>query len=390
MRAPRLLILDDESGMRRLLRELGERRGFEVRAVGTLAEFETELQRFQPDSVALDLALRDADGSAALESLAAASSKAVVLLVSGRDGRALEEAHRRGSQLGLCMSKPLAKPFSGRDFENAICTPGSEVDGPSLAELTAALRQESKPHGLVLHFQPKLELRALRIRGVEALVRWQHPRLGLLYPARFLPLAERSGCMPALTLRVLDDALRACRGWLERGLDFGVAVNVDVGTLLQPGWVDEVLARLEAAAVPCERLTLEITESSARGDPAAALETLARLRARGVEISLDDFGTGHASLAELQQLPFTELKIDRSFVAEAASAHDAEIILRAMVRLGRDLGLRVVGEGVEDAASCALLESAGCDQAQGYLWSKPVEAGALERWAREDRAVAVS
>lgn len=389
MRAPRLLILDDESGMRRLLRELGERRGFEVIAVGTLGEFEAELQRFQPDTVALDLSLRGADGGAALDTLAAAGSKAVVVLVSGRDGRALEDAHLRGTRLGLCMSTPLSKPFSSRDFEHAICAPGPEVAGPSLAELTAALRRESSAGGLVLHFQPKLELRSLCVRGVEALVRWQHPRLGLLYPARFLPLAERSGSMRELTLHVLDEALRACRGWMERGLDLGVAVNVDVGTLLQPAWADEVLARLQTAGVPCERLTLEITESSARGDPAAALEILARLRARGVEISLDDFGTGHASLAELQALPFTELKIDRSFVAEAASAHDAEVILRAMVRLGRDLGLRVVGEGVEDSASRALLESAGCDQAQGYLWSKPVEASALERWTRDESAVAV-
>jgi len=234
---------------------------------------------------------------------------------------------------------------------------------------------------LVLHYQPKCRLTDGGIAGVEALVRWEHPSLGLLLPSRFLAAAENTGLMLPLTRQVLRQAMAQWRRWHDGGLDLTLSVNVsarDLGGNL----AEEVADLLGDFGMPASALLLEVTESAVIRDAAAAFGTISELRDMGVGISIDDFGTGHSSLAYLKDLSPTEVKIDQSFVRAAPSSARDTALVRAAVELGRSLGLQVVAEGVETAESLEILAAASCDLAQGYLILPPVPGDALAEWAR--------
>jgi EAL domain-containing protein (putative c-di-GMP-specific phosphodiesterase class I) len=209
---------------------------------------------------------------------------------------------------------------------------------------------------------------------VEALVRWRHPTLGLLHPAAFIEVAESTGLVRELTLRVLEQALEDRNRWAREGLDLKVAVNVSMRSLLDRQFPAEVSRRLCESGTPPERLELEITENSLMADPAMATAVLDELTSLGVELAIDDFGTGYSSLAYLSQLQVSELKIDRSFVMGMRTNRDDALIVRSTIDLGHNLGLRLVAEGVEDPVTLDLLRQQGCDGAQGYHLSRPVPA----------------
>ncbi|MCY7373093.1 MAG: bifunctional diguanylate cyclase/phosphodiesterase [Spirochaetaceae bacterium] len=229
---------------------------------------------------------------------------------------------------------------------------------------------------LVMHYQPQLDLSG-SVRGVEALVRWQHPERGLLPPAEFIPVAERTGLIHPLTDVVLGMAVAQSKRWHDAGTPTPVAVNISTRSLLHAGFADRVLDLLAVWAMPAGLLTLEITETTIMEDPDRALAVLSRLAAAGVRLSIDDFGTGYSSLAYLKSLPVHELKIDRSFVAALTSSERDRVIVDSTVALGRRLGLDVVAEGVEDEATLLALGALGCTLAQGFYFSRPVPAGAL-------------
>jgi PAS domain S-box-containing protein/diguanylate cyclase (GGDEF)-like protein len=249
------------------------------------------------------------------------------------------------------------------------------VDPASLPIVTE-LRDGLERGELVMHFQPQLDLATGRIAGAEALVRWQHPTRGLLAPGAFLPAVEQSGLMRRLTATGLDQALAACRRWLDAGIDMPVSVNLSVLNLLDMDIAHDVARLLARHGVPPGRLRLEITEDTLMADPERSGAVLAGIDAMGVALAIDDFGTGHSSLAYLQRLPVDELKVDRCFVAEMARGANAAIV-RAAVELGHALGLRVVVEGVEDEATLAALTGLGADLAQGYLVGRPMPVDAL-------------
>jgi len=231
-----------------------------------------------------------------------------------------------------------------------------------------------------VHYQPKVELATGDVIGAEALARWRHPERGLLPPGAFLEAAAQSGSLRDLTRRVLDRALAQARAWQEEGMALSVAVNVTGADVLDPGFPAEVADLLRRWDVPARLLQLEITEDLVMLDPLGVLDVLGRLRGIGVELSLDDFGTGRASLAYLKRLPVQELKIDRSFVQNITTdSADAAIVL-STVELGHNLGLRVVAEGVECAAAWHGLAAAGCDVVQGYHLARPLPADELARW----------
>jgi diguanylate cyclase (GGDEF)-like protein len=249
---------------------------------------------------------------------------------------------------------------------------------PHRLALAAELRRALDEHELVLHYQPKADLNDGRIVAVEALVRWQHPEHGLLAPNQFVPLAEATGLVRELTLRVLDEALRQQRAWRDEGIDIRVAVNLsarDLYDLTLPGSTAKLLA---AHGVPATALELEITESVIVADPMRARSILSRLSEMGIVLAVDDYGTGYSSLCYLKRLPIDEMKIDRSFVMQMADDRSDAAIVRSTVELGRNLGLKVVAEGVETAAAWAHLKALGCDFAQGYYLSKPVPAAQIE------------
>jgi diguanylate cyclase (GGDEF)-like protein len=247
-------------------------------------------------------------------------------------------------------------------------------------EMVSALREAISGDELRLHYQPKVECQTGRVRGVEALARWQHASQGIITPDRFVPLAEQTGLIGPLTRWVLEAAVRQARAWLDSGLPLRIAVNLSTHDLQDPRLPAQVCELLERYDVPFGLLSLEITETALLADPGRALETLNELAGRGVEASLDDFGTGYSSLTYLRQLPLRELKIDASFVRGLADAQRDRAIVRSTIELGHRLGLSVVAEGVEDGITLELLAELGCDEAQGYYLSRPLPADELADW----------
>ena len=244
-------------------------------------------------------------------------------------------------------------------------------------DLREAIKEQQQ---LLLHYQPKIDMRTGRICGAEALVRWQHPTQGLIYPDNFIPLAEQIGVIEGLTRWVLNAALQQTQVWHSLGLDLSVSVNLSALSLHNQELGDTVERLLTKWRVPPESLVLEITESAIIADVVRASETLNRLHRLGVRLSIDDFGTGYTSLAYLRKLPVSELKIDKSFVMNMRTVNDDSVIVRTIVELGRSLGLQVVAEGVEDAETWDALAALGCDIAQGYHMSRPVDPVAFARW----------
>ncbi|HEY0582947.1 MAG TPA: EAL domain-containing protein, partial [Chloroflexota bacterium] len=232
-------------------------------------------------------------------------------------------------------------------------------------------------------YQPKADMGSRRIGSVEALVRWRHPQRGLVPPDEFIPLAEQSGQVRALSRWVLNAALCQARAWSDAGRGLSIAVNLSMRDLQDPGLPEMIAAALTHWGVQPSMLAVEITESTLMADPAQAMEIVRRINAMGVSIAIDDFGTGYSSLAYLKRLAVNELKVDRSFVRHVASdSHDVAIV-RSTISLAHELGLQVVAEGIEDDATWDLLRRLGCDTAQGYLISKPLPVREFERWARE-------
>jgi diguanylate cyclase (GGDEF)-like protein len=270
----------------------------------------------------------------------------------------------------------------------AVYDPVSDPYDPQRLLLFGELRRAIGEDELELHYQPKFTTADLRLAGVEALVRWRHPTRGLVPPGDFIALAEHTGLIRPLTLLVLRKAVRQGRLWRDQGLDVAVAVNLSLANLVDAELVDDVAAILAEERVAPSGLELEITESTIMTDPERAIATLDRLAAMGIGLSLDDYGTGHSSLAHLRRLPVHELKLDRSFIQHLTDEGDDLAIVRSTIDLGHNLGLRVVAEGVEDARSLALLVGLNCDLAQGFHLGRPVPPDVLLAQLRPDAAAA--
>jgi diguanylate cyclase (GGDEF)-like protein len=296
---------------------------------------------------------------------------------------------RDGTDLETLLRHADVAMYTAKNRHLGHASYSSEFDeyDPARLELVADLRRALAGDELILFYQPKLDLQRRAVGGVEALVRWQHPRLGLLQPAAFVETAEHTGLIKPLTHHVLKQALRQCAAWHDEGLDLQVAVNVSARSLLDRELPETVAAALEETRLSAARLKLEITESAIMVDPAAASHVLNQLAAMGVALSIDDFGTGYSSLAHLRQLPVEEVKIDKSFVQHMAREDGDRTIVRSTIDLAANLGLAVVAEGVEDASTLEELARLGCNEAQGYLISRPVPAAELAAWLTEATAL---
>jgi diguanylate cyclase len=251
------------------------------------------------------------------------------------------------------------------------------------------LRRAITRHELVLHYQPKVSVTTGALHSVEALVRWIHPSRGLLAPGAFIPIAESTAVIHPLTKEILRQALTQARSWQDQGWTIPVAVNISARSLHDLEFPAQVQQQLDTIGVPAELLTLELTESAIMTDAGRALTVLEALDAMGVSLSIDDFGTGYSSMAYLRKLPVRELKIDRSFVHGLSSEHSDLVLVQSAVDLGHNLGLHVVAEGVEDAATQDALLAMGCDLMQGYHIGRPVPATELDQWLTERLARAI-
>jgi diguanylate cyclase (GGDEF)-like protein len=284
-----------------------------------------------------------------------------------------------GVDAGTLLQRADVAMYVAKNAGLSVSAYDSASDGnsPRRAALLGELRRAVDGDELFLAYQPKCSARSGSVEGVEALVRWQHPERGLLLPDEFVPLAERTGLIHPLTRLVLATALADCRRWLDRGIRLPVAVNLSARTLLDRTFADEVAQMLAYWGVPGDLLELEVTETALMADPDRARDLLEQLTGLGVVLAIDDFGTGYSSLASLRSLPVDEVKIDRSFVTSMLISPNDAFIVRSVIALAHDVGLRVVAEGVEDAATAAALAELGCDVVQGYHLGQAVRAEEL-------------
>ena len=251
--------------------------------------------------------------------------------------------------------------------------------------LTNALRQAIERGELALHYQPRYELSTGRLSGVEALARWNHPTMGAIPPGKFIPIAEDAGLIGEIGLWVLRTACRQMKAWQTAGIDIGrVAVNLSARQFHDPRLIEHVTSALNECELDAGLLELEVTESVMMKDPDAAATTLQQFHAMRVSISIDDFGTGYSSLGYLKRFPISHVKIDRSFVSGLPDALDDVGIVRAIVALAKTLKLEVIGEGVETAEQRGFLRECGCDEAQGYLFCKPLPPLELEEAIKDE------
>jgi diguanylate cyclase (GGDEF)-like protein len=267
-----------------------------------------------------------------------------------------------------------------------VYSPKYDEYSPQRLTLMGELRQAIEDGGLVLHFQPKVDLKSGVIGEVEVLVRWNHPKHGLMYPDEFIPLAERTGLIKPLTMWVLHHALDQSSAWKKEGMALGVAVNLSAQVLFDLDLPDIVAGALAARDVAPESLILEITESAIMVDKERALLILSRLSDMGVRIAIDDFGTGYSSLAYLSKMPVDEIKIDKSFVLDMHENKTNAVIVHATIELGHNLGLAVIGEGVESGAMFDRLRALGCDAAQGYFMTRPLDGASFASWLDATRS----
>ena len=310
-----------------------------------------------------------------------------------------------GHALNLTFSVGISLfPADGRDFDTLLkaadaagqsakaagrdtyrfFTQGMNADLQEQMRLTGELNRAVRLREFQLYFQPQVDLRHGRITGVEALIRWQHPVEGLVSPARFIPLAERSGHIVQIGEWVLNEACRQARHWQDQGLaPLVVAVNLSAMQFKRGNVLGMVSAALADSGLPADCLELELTESILLQDVDTTMETLRGLKALGTKLSIDDFGTGYTSLSYLKRLDVDKLKIDQSFVRDVLADGDGASIVQAIVQLGHILQLEVIAEGVETGAQLAFLRASGCDEAQGYLFSRPVPAEAMAQLIRQ-------
>lgn len=384
---PRVLVVDDEPFFLNVLQRQIERCGAHIVATCTQAQEALDFLS-APDTgidvVFCDLQMPDIDGIQFVRALARARFGGALVLVSGESERILQTAERLADAHGLRVLGALRKPISPEALAAVfakLTLQASPLPRPRRKLYQPEdLRRALAGKQLVNYYQPKVELATGAVRGMETLVRWRHPDDGLVPPDQFVGLAENCGLIDDLTAGVLDDALRQARLWRDDGQSLHVAVNISMDNLAALDFPDFVARTAGSFEVPLSSLVLEVTESRLMKDRRMPLDVLTRLRLKQVALSIDDFGTGHSSLANLRDIPFNELKIDRGFVHGAARDAALRAIVEASLEMARHLGMVAVGEGVENSEDWHYLRAAGCDLAQGYYIGRPMPASEIADW----------
>ena len=392
---PAILLVDDDSFMLELQSCLLEKMGYDrVDAEGSARVALESLQRGErrPDVIICDLNMPGMDGIEFLQALNASSFAGDVILLSGEGARIMHTVRKllSGGRLTVlgALEKPAQPEALAALLDGWMPAPAETPDArgaPAFVATAAAVHEAAREHQWLLHYQPKVDLGSGVLTGVEALVRWRHPQHGIVYPDSFISVAEECGAIEALTDWVLRETSAQLARWLAGGLRLQVAVNVSMDNLGSVGFADRAGRIARGAGVSPADMTLEITESRAMSPSPAPLETLVRLRLLRFRLSIDDFGTGHSSLAQLRDVPFTELKIDRGFVHGARSNQNIRPILEGSIGIAKRLGLVCVAEGIETAEDFEFLREIGCDVGQGYFIAKPMAVASLPAWISEWR-----
>ena len=373
----RLIVIDDDRAFGEFVNKVAAATGYAVTVADSIGEFRRALGENPPAVIVMDLQMPEVDGFELLRELSEKQSKAKLIMVSGvADPRTLETARRFGRELGLAMAGVMAKPIRAADLK-AMLTDLCETEETTVEGLREAIANDR----LFLEYQPKIDIRTRKLVGVEALVRWRGQSGRVIPPDAFIPLAEKSELIDDLTLWTVNHAFRQRRAWQEKALDLQVAINVSAKNIHDHRLPDLLGGKCRELGISPGAITIELTETASTWDVASLMEVLGRFRIKGFHLSLDDFGTGYSSIAQLVKLPFSELKVDKSFVSEMDRVRDAAIVAKAIVDLGHNLGLSVVAEGVEKETQLKMLAEYGCDIAQGFYFFRPMEAGRIEALA---------
>lgn len=397
--ARRLLTLDDDADVNTTVCIIAQQIGFEARSTTEPEEFFRLLGSWSPTHIIVDLVMPNIDGIEIIKRLPEYRAPAALIITSGLGNRVVEAAARAATENGLEVAGLLPKPFSPAQLRHLLAVPGSVkishsqnlpgLDGSQehFAITEQVLAEALRERQFTVFYQPKLCCLSGRLVGFECLARWRHPSEGLLSPDRFISLAESSGLIAELTEQVFVQALE----WFAANFqdqDLQIALNLSAKTLSSPEFPDWVAEQCARVGVAPQQVMLEVTETSSMENPVATLQILTQFRIKGFNLSIDDFGIGYSSLIQLARLPFSELKIDKMFVISAPYSEESQKIVSAVISLGRALHLSVTAEGVEDAWTLQYLKDAGCDYAQGFLFSRPLDGEAFLAWNRARNAVA--
>lgn len=381
-RRPSLLVLDDERDMCEYVADAAAERDLVAVWCDDAGDFPS---RFAIDIqvIFLDLVMPGMDGIEIIRFLADNKCQAKLVLMTGYDSHVLESARRLAESRGLKVAGVLRKPFPLTEL-NRIFDELAVGERPQAVRSAQAAGRRPPPVDagdirravdageIVPFFQPKVAVATRGIIGAEVLARWFHPEHGMIPPDAFIPLAEAAGLIEAVTETIIGQALDQAQVWARAGRQVALALNVSPYTLRNLDFPDLMLARASERGLEPRHITLEITETALPDDLSAALDILTRLRMRRFGLSIDDFGTGYSSMKQLQDAPFTELKIDRSFVDRALVDVHSRAIVESSIALGHRLDMKVVAEGVETEDQFDLLHALGCEEAQGYLFGRPV------------------
>lgn len=383
----RILAVDDDPFMLKLLEYMLAKLGYT--SVDTCDSGNAAFESFiglalQPDLILLDLNMPEMDGVEFVRHLVERRYTGSLILISGEDERMLQSTEKLVRTYGIRALGHLQKPVNPEDLALLLAKwAPSSLDTPQPAKIAYCAEQVRAAiiNGeLVNFYQPKVCVVSGNVVGVESLVRWRHPVDGLVFPDQFIGIAEAHGLIDDLTRVVISESFAQSRIWQDNGLDLRVAINISMDNLVSPAFADYVVAAAAAAGIKPDGIVLEVTESLLMKSLFAPLEILTRLRLKRFSLSIDDFGTGHSSLAQLRDLPFDELKVDRGFVHGAAEDGTLRAIYRASLILAQQLGMKTVAEGVEDRADWDFVRSVGCDLAQGYFIAKPMPAHEIPGW----------
>lgn len=371
-----------------MLEDLGAKAVYEAEDGRSAMEVTAELDH-PFDIIITDIDMPGMDGLTLIRRLGEANVGASLIITSGLDKSLLDTIETMSAAYGIRLLGTVEKPPTPERFAELIslhwrAKPNPEkadlgADSFSLDEVLAGLSaDEFEPF-----YQPKIELATGKVRGGEALARWRHRHRGIVLPYAFIGLLEDNDHISELTWLMLARSASDCRTWREDGLDLNVSVNLSVKQLADPAIADAITWQVVNQGLQPKHMILEITESAAMTDVGRVLENLTRLRIKGFGLSIDDYGTGYSSMQQLTRIPFTELKIDQSFVQHAAHQESSRMILESSLEMARKLGVVSVAEGAETQADWDLLRESGCDLAQGFYIARPMPASEFPGWVRD-------
>lgn len=387
MSEKKILIIDDDIRICRIIKNVADNLNIRSFATDNPALFEPAQLGFEPNMIFMDLQMPKFDGIELLRKLAKNNSKAAVILISGMDKSVIKTTRDLGTSLGLNMVGSLQKPFDIDKIEEILQKQFKPVKSQASSRhkvTEAELSQAIEKDELVVYYQPQVDLKSGKIVGAEALVRWQHPSRGLIFPDSFIPLAENNEkLIESLTNAVLEQILQNDMMRRKDTQDLNISINISARMLNNLSLPDEVAKLLALYNYETNRIMVEITETGVMEDPVLTMDILTRFRLKNIKLSIDDYGTGHSTLTQLHQMPFTELKVDKSFVMRAMKNEDEAAIVLATIELGHKLGLRVVAEGIEDQETYDWLKEIGCDIGQGYHIARPVGLIDFLDWMKE-------